>query len=155
MAKKSKPVRRRRRALVDGPHPVDVHVGSRIRMRRTLLGMSQTSLGEKLGLTFQQVQKYESGANRVSSSRLYEMSKLFDVPVSFFFEEMTPETAAVPPLTFPAKGLTETPDTDDLDPLAKSETLELVRAYYQITDSRVRKSVFDLAKTLGKTVRGG
>jgi transcriptional regulator with XRE-family HTH domain len=133
---------------------VDVHVGGRIRTRRTLLGMSQTALGDKLGLTFQQVQKYERGTNRVSSSRLFEMSRIFGVPISFFFEDMTPETAAATSRTAPAHGGTETPAADDLDPLAKRETLELVRAYYRIADPRVRKRVFELTKALGKTVRG-
>ncbi len=74
-------------------HPVDVHVGRRFRVRRTLLGLSQEKLGEALGLTFQQVQKYESGANRISASRLYQIGHLLDVPVSYFFEELTePET---------------------------------------------------------------
>src|ERR671924_1655073 len=72
------------------PNPIDVHVGSRIRLRRTLLGMSQQKLGEAIGLTFQQVQKYERGANRVGSSRLYDLSRVLDVPVSYFFEDMAP-----------------------------------------------------------------
>ena len=91
------PARRGRRGRRAGPHPVDVHVGSRIRMRRTLLGMSQEKLGDALALTFQQVQKYERGANRVGASRLFEISQILDVPVSFFFEEMSAETAALTP----------------------------------------------------------
>src|SRR6266699_1101097 len=73
------------------PSPIDVHVGSRVRLRRTLLGMSQERLGDALGLTFQQVQKYERGANRVSASRLFDLSRVLDVPISFFFDDM-PET---------------------------------------------------------------
>ena len=91
------PARRGRRGRRAGPHPVDIHVGSRVRMRRTLLGMSQEKLGDALALTFQQVQKYERGANRVGASRLFEISRILDVPVSFFFEEMAAETAAVTP----------------------------------------------------------
>src|SRR5579862_1779426 len=72
------------------PNPIDVHVGSRVRLRRTLLGMSQEKLGEAIGLTFQQVQKYERGANRVGASRLYDLSQVLDVPVSYFFEEISP-----------------------------------------------------------------
>src|ERR1700710_1735968 len=75
------------------PNPVDVHVGSRVRLRRTLLGMSQGNLGEAIGLTFQQVQKYESGTNRMGGSRLYDISQALDVPVSFFFDDMANETA--------------------------------------------------------------
>src|SRR3546814_20113266 len=71
-----------------GPNPVDVHVGSRVRLRRTLLGMSQEKLGEAIGLTFQQVQKYERGTNRIGASRLFDLSKVLDVPVGFFFEEL-------------------------------------------------------------------
>ncbi len=71
------------------PHPVDVHVGQRLRLRRKLAGLSQTELGEKIGVTFQQLQKYESGANRISASRLFDLSRVLDVPVSYFFDEMT------------------------------------------------------------------
>jgi transcriptional regulator with XRE-family HTH domain len=73
-------------AMNDGPHPIDVHVGSRVRLRRTLLGLSQTALGDALGLTFRQVQKYERGKNRISASKLWKLSQILDVPVSFFFD---------------------------------------------------------------------
>jgi transcriptional regulator with XRE-family HTH domain len=76
------------------PKPVDIHVGARVRLRRTLLGMTQTKLGDALGLTFQQVQKNERGTNRIGSSRLFLLSKILDVPVSFFFDDMAPEVAA-------------------------------------------------------------
>jgi len=74
--------------MAANPNPIDVHVGSRVRLRRTLLGMSQEKLGEALGLTFQQVQKYERGVNRIGASRLYHLSQILDVPVSFFFDDM-------------------------------------------------------------------
>ena len=138
-----KPGRRGRRSRGDGPHPVDVHVGSRIRMRRTLLGFSQEKLGDALALTFQQVQKYERGANRVGSSRLYEISRILDVPVSFFFDEMPNEVSAAG-----AVSSTEIGVAAQQDPLAKRETLELVRAYYRITDPRVRKRIFELMKAI-------
>src|ERR687896_162580 len=80
-----------RRSMVARPNPIDVHVGKRLRLRRTLLGMSQERLGELLGLTFQQVQKYERGVNRIGSSRLYELGQILDVPVSFFFDDMPEE----------------------------------------------------------------
>src|SRR5512141_3123336 len=79
------------------PNPVDIHVGSRVRLRRTLLGMSQEKLGEAIGLTFQQVQKYERGANRIGASRLWDLSRVLDCPVSFFFDEMDDETASASP----------------------------------------------------------
>src|ERR1700748_3815102 len=89
-----KPPRRNTRGSRDGkPNPVDVHVGSRVRLRRTLLGMSQEKLGEAIGLTFQQVQKYERGANRIGASRLFDLSRVLDVPVSFFFDEMSENAA--------------------------------------------------------------
>jgi transcriptional regulator with XRE-family HTH domain len=139
------------------PSPIDVHVGSRIRLRRTLMGLSQERLGEALGLTFQQVQKYERGVNRVGASRLFDLSRVLDVPISFFFDDM-PE-----PLTGVYGGqssgvggrrsyaFAETQEgfggTAD-DPMNRRETLDLVRAYYRITDSAVRKRVLDLVKSL-------
>lgn len=140
--------RRGRSQQREGPHPVDVHVGSRIRMRRTLLGMSQTALGDALGLTFQQVQKYERGANRVGSSRLFEISRILDVPVSFFFEEMPPETSAGASSSAPLQEDEGSPSSDDIDPLARHETSDLVRAYYAISDPRTRKRLFELTKVL-------
>jgi transcriptional regulator with XRE-family HTH domain len=134
------------------PNPIDVHVGARIRQRRTLLGMSQEKLGEAIGLTFQQVQKYERGANRVGSSRLFDLARVLDVPVSYFFEDMTAGTSSKSPSRL--RGLAEPkPEPFEPDPLAKRETLELVRAYYRISDPAVRKRVFELTKALGRTVR--
>src|SRR5512143_3127512 len=86
-----------RTASQGNPNPIDVHVGSRVRLRRTLLGMSQGRLGDAIGLTFQQVQKYERGTNRVSSSRLFDLARVLDVPVSYFFEEMAASTSARSP----------------------------------------------------------
>ncbi len=87
----------RRTTAKDGPHPIEVHVGSRVRLRRILLGMSQTHLGEKLEITYQQIQKYERGFNRVSASRLYQISRILGVPVSFFFDDLDEEAGARPP----------------------------------------------------------
>ncbi|NQU72765.1 MAG: helix-turn-helix transcriptional regulator [Rhodospirillales bacterium] len=131
---------------------VDAYVGSRVRMRRTLLGLSQEKLGDALGLTFQQVQKYERGANRIGASRLYQLTRILDVPVAFFFEDMEEPEAGTPQGI--AIGLAEGADKFDHDPMAKRETLELVRAYYKITDPKVRRRVFELVKALGKTGRG-
>ena len=135
------------------PNPIDVHVGGRVRLRRTLLGMSQEKLGEALGLTFQQVQKYERGANRVGASRLFDLSRVLDVPVSFFFDDMSEEVEALSPRLI--SGLSEEPMAFDADPLTKRETLELVRAYYRITDPQVRRRVLDLAKALGAVTGTG
>ncbi len=130
--------------MTANPNPVDIHVGSRVRLRRTLLGMSQEKLGNALGLTFQQVQKYERGTNRIGSSRLFLLSRILDVPVSFFFDDMSPEVAAG------QRGFAEAEQANfDQDDLAKRETLELVRAYYKITDPAVRKRLFDLVKAVG------
>lgn len=136
------------------PNPVDVHVGSRVRLRRTLLGMSQEKLGEAIGLTFQQVQKYERGANRVGASRLYDLSRVLDVPVGFFFEDMSDDVARHSPAKTHAaalSGLAEEPAPYEPDPMAKRETLELVRAYYKIKDPAVRRRLFELAKALAAT----
>ncbi|MBL8667587.1 MAG: helix-turn-helix domain-containing protein [Rhodospirillales bacterium] len=132
------------------PNPVDIHVGSRVRLRRTLLGLSQEKLGEAVGLTFQQIQKYERGANRIGASRLFEFSRILDVPVSFFFDDMADRMKTSDPGMAPA--LTDQPQASlEPDPLTRRETLELVRAYYRIADPQVRKRLFELAKSLGTT----
>ena len=143
---------RRRRQKSDKPNPIDIHVGSRVRSRRTLLGMSQEKLGEAIGLTFQQVQKYERGANRVGASRLYDLSRVLDVPVSYFFDEMPSNALSGRPMSGRGrKGFGEagTPFEQEKDPLIKRETLELVRAYYKIREARVRKRIFEMVKAVG------
>ena len=121
------------------PHPVDIHVGHRIRQRRALLGMNQTDLGKSADITFQQVQKYENGSNRCSSSMLATFAQALDVPVGFFFEDA------------PVNGGGRTkPLTRDDDPMLKRETLELVRAYYKIPDRKVRKRLFEMTKAIAK-----
>jgi transcriptional regulator with XRE-family HTH domain len=125
------------------PDPIDVHVGSRVRLRRTLLGMSQEKLGDALGLTFQQIQKYERGANRIGSSRLFKLSQILDVPVSFFFDDMPDDVQKA------NRGLSDTPSEPfEADQLSKRETLELVRAYYKITQPKIRKHMFELIKSI-------
>lgn len=133
--------------------PIDVHVGSRVRLRRTLLGMSQEKLGEALGLTFQQIQKYERGVNRIGASRLFDLARVLDVPIGFFFDDMSPELGgnAATRSRAAAFGFAEGQDGFEDDTLHRRETLELVRAYYRITDPSVRKRVFDLIKTLSPT----
>jgi transcriptional regulator with XRE-family HTH domain len=130
------------------PNPVDIHVGSRVRLRRTLLGLSQEKLGEAVGLTFQQIQKYERGANRIGASRLFEFSRILDVPVSFFFDDMAERLQAGEGQG--AFALADQPQAPlEPDPLTRRETLELVRAYYRIVDPQVRKRLFELTKSLG------
>lgn len=135
------------------PSPIDTHVGARIRLRRTLLGMSQERLGEALGLTFQQVQKYERGVNRVGASRLFDLSRVLDVPISFFFDDMPEPLSGMHGAgntTRAAGGFSERQDSYGTDEaMNRRETLELVRAYYRITDPAVRKRVFDLIKSMG------
>ncbi len=114
--------------------------------------MSQEKLGEAIGLTFQQVQKYERGANRIGASRLFDLSRVLDVPVSFFFDDMSDEVSQQSPRLI--SGLAEEPEPFEADPMTKRETLELVRAYYRITDPQVRRRVFDLAKALANASDG-
>jgi len=134
-------------------HNVDVHVGARMRQRRTLLGMSQTKLGDAVGLTFQQIQKYERGSNRIGSSRLYEFAKVLDVPVSYFFEEMPANALVGRPMSGRGRkggfGEAGTPFEQEKDPLIKRETLQLVQAYYKIREARVRKRIFEMVKAVG------
>lgn len=135
----------RRRRPPGVPDPVDVHVGSRVRLRRTLLGLSQEKLGEAIGLTFQQVQKYERGANRIGASRMYDLSQVLSVPVSYFYEDMTDEVKHRPIGTGVVPG-----QVAEKDPLTRRETLELVRAYYKIERPSVRKRIFELVKSVAK-----
>jgi len=129
------------------PNPVDVHVGARIRLRRTLLGMSQETLGAAIGMTFQQVQKYERGANRVGASRLWDLSRVLEVPVTYFFDEMDEGVSSLSPRHI--RGMADDPpEPPEVDPMTRRETLELVRAYYRIANPQVRRRVFELAKTL-------
>ncbi len=114
-------------------HPVDVHVGKRIRHRRWLLGMTQQQLADAVGIKFQQIQKYETGMNRVSASRLWDIASTLDVPVGFFFEGLDGQTGAEAP---------------GGDVLAEKEAMELLRAYYAIPETQ-RRRLFDLARVLG------
>ena len=130
--------------------PVDVHVGARIRLRRTLMGMSQERLGDALGLTFQQVQKYERGANRVGASRLFDLSRILDVPISFFYDNMPEALGGGASQARSIHGFAEQQTGFGADDaMTKRETLELVRAYYRITDPNVRKRMLDLIKSMG------
>lgn len=128
------------------PSPIDVHVGTRIRLRRTLLGMSQEKLGEALGLTFQQVQKYERGVNRVGASRLFDLSRVLDVPISFFFDDLPDSLSGLAGKR--ATGMGDSQEGFEEENMNRRETLELVRAYYRISDPSIRKKVFELIKSM-------
>ncbi|WP_374372639.1 helix-turn-helix domain-containing protein [Dongia sp.] len=135
------------------PNPIDVHVGQRMRQRRTLLGMSQETLGAAIGLTFQQVQKYERGANRVSGSRLFDLSRVLDVPISYFFEDIPGDVQNKSPSKLMGVKTLEAVEYEP-DPMAKRETLELVRAYYRIPEAAVRRRIAEMVKTLARAGGG-
>ncbi len=141
---KSKPVYGRGRGI----SPIDAHVGARVRQRRVLLGMNQTKLGAALGLSFQQVQKYERGTNRISASRLYDLSRVFDVPIEHFFEDMPAAVAASSPAATKRGAAKKSPRYEP-NPMHRRETLELVRACYKIEKAGVRKRLREMAKVLG------
>ena len=123
------------------PNPIDTHVGSRVRLRRMMLGMSQEKLGERLGITFQQIQKYEKGTNRIGASRLQNISSVLSVPVSFFFEN-APGPVAAP-------GTAESQSTFDMVGfLSSSEGLALNRAFVRIPDAKLRRRIVDLVRAV-------
>jgi transcriptional regulator with XRE-family HTH domain len=127
---------------------MDIHVGSRVRLRRMVIGMSQEKLGEKMGLTFQQIQKYEKGTNRIGASRLHQLSQIMDVPVGFFFEDAPHHMARQ---SGAAAGFAESKtEAFLLDFLNSRDGLELNRAFVKITDPKVRKRVVELVRALSE-----
>ena len=139
-------------ARAELPDPIDIHVGGRLRLRRNLVGMSQGQLGEACGLTFQQIQKYESGSNRVSASRLYRIARILGVNVAYFFEDVPVENSGAD-----NEGFSDTVQTplegepsSDKELLYRRETLELIRAYYRITDAKQRRKIYELVKTMAE-----
>jgi len=123
-------------------HPIDVQVGARLRQRRVLLGMTQQSMGKAVGLTSEQIHKYECGDNQIGASKLHEFARVLDVRVSYFFDEMPAEATRF-------KGRQGTPqEGSSKDPLVKRETLELVRAYYKIRSIKVRKAIVNTVRSL-------
>ncbi len=116
-------------------HPVDVHVGQRVRQRRWMVGMTQQQLGDRVGIKFQQIQKYETGTNRISASRMWDIAATMEVPISFFFEGLDGQA----PDTGEARG----------DILTDKEALDLVRTYYAIPENQ-RRRLFDLARVLSE-----
>ena len=149
-AEKPLRLRGRRGRASPGPNPIDIHVGKRLRERRTLLGMSQQELGRLIGITFQQLQKNERGVNRLSASRLYEAARVLDVPTGYFCEGISGAKTS-----FGRKhlqGVAEGPTPIyGLDPMAKRETIELVRAYYDITDRKLRQQMVNTMRALART----
>jgi transcriptional regulator with XRE-family HTH domain len=126
------------------PNPIDKHVGSRVRMRRMMLSMSQEKLGDALGLTFQQVQKYEKGTNRIGASRLQQISHILQVPVAFFFEG-----APNLPTAHAGDGMKEAPSPAYVsDFLATSEGLALTKAFMRIKDAKLRRRIVDLVEEI-------
>jgi transcriptional regulator with XRE-family HTH domain len=126
------------------PNPIDRHVGSRVRMRRMMLGMSQEKLGNALGLTFQQVQKYEKGTNRIGASRLQQIAHILQVPVSFFFEGAPAVTTGTR-----SEGMGEAPSPAYVsDFLATSDGLALTKAFTRISDSKLRRRIVDLVEQI-------
>lgn len=126
------------------PNPVDIHVGARIRLRRNMIGLSQEKLGESLGITFQQIQKYEKGMNRVGASRLQAIANILNVPVTFFFDDM-------PGQSDNPRGFDEENETTYVVGfLNSSEGIQLARAFAKIGDAKIRRKILDLVRTLGQ-----
>ena len=141
------------------PNPVDIHVGKRIRLRRTILHITQQQMADMLGLTFQQVQKYEKGMNRVGASRLWDISRVLEVPMGFFFEDMDASVASQSPrmINRPLSGVDFVGEDHkglEIDPMKKEEKQELIRAYYKITNRAIAKQMFDLMISLSKSTAG-
>lgn len=126
------------------PDPIDVHVGSRVRMQRTLRGFTQQGLGDVVGLTFQQIQKYERGTNRIGSSRLFKIAHALETPIGFFFDEMPEEITG-----YGKKGMAEQAEPFEVDrTVMRRATLEFVRAYYQIGDLAIRDKFRELVYSI-------
>ncbi|MBI3451974.1 MAG: helix-turn-helix transcriptional regulator [Rhodospirillales bacterium] len=130
----------------EGADPVDIYVGTRVRQRRMFLGVSQEKLAKALGISFQQVQKYERGTNRVSASRLFVLSRFLGVPVSWFFDGAPESSQAV---AAARKSAAKDEGNTSDDPMTTNETIKLVRAYYQIPDQRVRRRIVNMIRAVG------
>ncbi|MEM9495433.1 MAG: helix-turn-helix transcriptional regulator [Pseudomonadota bacterium] len=131
---------------LEGPHPIDVHVGARVRLRRLMLGMSQDKLGEALGLTFQQVQKYEKGINRIGASRIFKLSETLGVPIQFFYDDLDTGEGASPGF---AEGETDSRDAF-MELLSSADGVQLCRYYSEIKDPKVKKRVLDLVRSIAE-----
>ena len=141
--------RRRRAASIDGPDPIDIHVGQRMRLRRTMLGKSQDQMARALGVSFQQVQKYERGTNRISASRLFDVSRFLSVPVSYFFKDLTRDAVAARDEEVKVHFTDDETDIDDQgDPMKRTESLELIQTYWRLPGEVVRGRVLEMLKSL-------
>ncbi len=152
MMSASPAMKKKIQSRADAPDPIDIHVGARLRLRRNLVGMSQEQLGKASGLTFQQIQKYERGANRMGASRLHQLGRLLNVPVAYFFDELPVDMAQPNTAGFRDSGqasLEGAPGNDN-QILQRRETLELIRAYYRITDPKQRRTVYNLIKSMAE-----
>ena len=138
--------------MKDSPNPIDVHVGARLKLRRTLLGISQEKLAGSIAITFQQIQKYERGINRIGASRLFDLASVLDVSVDYFFDEMPAQVAGQSPARRNGAAV-EAGTEPGYDMMARRETLELVRAYYQIGNEGVRKRLFEMTNSIARSAR--
>lgn len=137
--------------LSDGtPNPIDTHVGSRVRLRRSVLGLSQERLAEELGITFQQVQKYEKGLNRIGASRLWDLAQVLGVSADFFYENLDENARNKSPRKVNGLELAEESALFDMDILMRKDVLELLRYYAQISDPKIMKNVLALVKSLSQ-----
>jgi transcriptional regulator with XRE-family HTH domain len=143
----------KRNSETEGPDPIDIHVGTRLRKRRTIMGMTQEQLGKAAGLTFQQIQKYERGANRMGASRLYHLARLLNVSVSYFFEKMPPELSGISNVglnELEQAGLDEAPVQNDNELLKERDAMAILRAYRGIIDPKKRRTALDVIKGLAE-----
>jgi len=139
---------------VTNNNAIDIHVGRQIRLQRTLLGLSQEQLAQGLSITFQQIQKYERGANRVSASRLWDISQILRVDIGYFFNDMSSSTKSSSPRQMALAEDKLDVELPGKDTLTRRETLELVRHYYRIEDGQIRKRVFEMVKSIAQAMTG-
>ncbi len=134
---------RKRKLENEGPNPVDILLGSKVRLRRSLIGMSQEKLAEAIGLTFQQVQKYEKGLNRIGAARLWQISNILQTPISFFYEDINKDNSK--------SSIAENTTEIEYDLMQRKETVDLIRYYYQIEDPKIAKNVLNLVKSIASS----
>lgn len=134
-----------------GPNPVDLHVGQKLRARRTLVGMTQQEMAEAIGITFQQIQKYETGKNRTSASRLFQFARLLDAPADYFFDGLIVSDTKIGIKPGFADNKQAEFDAEEDDIMTRKETIDLVKTYYSIQDEQLRKDFLKMLKQMSKT----
>jgi len=139
--------RKRKTKKLDGPHPIDVHVGGRVRLRRLMLGMSQDKLGDALGLTFQQIQKYEKGINRIGASRVFQLSETLGVAIQYFYDDYAGLIGGAPGMAEGDAGAAF------MDLVSSPEGIQLCRYFAEIQDPKVKKRVLDLVRSIAEGER--